>query len=272
MKIFNLIAIMSGVVCFIACSKADSDPIRNAQINVTMSEMLTKTSIGTKNGSSYPLYWSAGDRISMNGNLSEALSADQAGKVSTTFTVKTGVSPFNVVYPGVSGVDNSITIEASQTLSSGAIKSGTLPMYSSATSLSSGLQMHPLGAIVRFALQGVSNITSITIAADGGENVGGTFTIGKTSEALNGKLTVASGSKTVAATSSKGVRLSESTPTYFYLVIAPGTYSKGLRATVVSDDSPLNAMTFSFGKSSNDFTAGQVFEVPVLTFDPTSAN
>ena len=49
-----------------------------AQTSLTISLEGTKTHIGEKSGESYPLYWSEGDKIAINGVASEALAAEVA--------------------------------------------------------------------------------------------------------------------------------------------------------------------------------------------------
>ena len=54
---------------------------------VTLSLEQSRTQLGEKAGEVYPLLWSEGDQISINGVASTALSASEAGAASATFSV-----------------------------------------------------------------------------------------------------------------------------------------------------------------------------------------
>ena len=62
-------------------------------------EVPTKTSLGPETGNFYPVLWSEGDCISVNGRGSSALTADQAGKSTATFKVTQVSAPYKIVYP-----------------------------------------------------------------------------------------------------------------------------------------------------------------------------
>ena len=56
------------------------------QTTLTISLEESRTQLGEKADGLYPLYWSEGDQLSLNGVASAALTADQAGAASTQFT------------------------------------------------------------------------------------------------------------------------------------------------------------------------------------------
>ena len=53
----------------------------NGQTTLTLSLEETRTQLADKVGEQYPLVWGEGDQISLNGVVSSALSASQAGKI-----------------------------------------------------------------------------------------------------------------------------------------------------------------------------------------------
>ena len=60
----------------------------------------SRTQLGEKADGVYPLLWSEGDAIAVNGTVSAALTAEQAGQSSAQFTYEGDVvRPYNVVYP-----------------------------------------------------------------------------------------------------------------------------------------------------------------------------
>ena len=69
------------------------------QTTLTLSLEESRTQLGEKTDGVYPLYWSEGDQISVNGAVSNLLSAEEAGKASATFAVSGVTYPYSVVYP-----------------------------------------------------------------------------------------------------------------------------------------------------------------------------
>ena len=68
------------------------------QITISLEE--SRTQLGEKAGDLYPLYWSEGDQIAINGVASNALSASEAGSAAATFSVTgTPEKPYCIAYP-----------------------------------------------------------------------------------------------------------------------------------------------------------------------------
>ena len=67
---------------------------------ITLSLEASRTQLGEKAGDLYPLQWSEGDKISVNGVESNALSAEDVGKTTATFSVAgTPAKPYCIAYP-----------------------------------------------------------------------------------------------------------------------------------------------------------------------------
>ena len=87
---------------------------------LTLSMPETKTVFGAKDGVTYPKKWSEGDKISVNGIESDALTLGQgAGTACATFTFETNGAPdapYSVVYPSSAydGGTGKVTIPATQ--------------------------------------------------------------------------------------------------------------------------------------------------------------
>jgi hypothetical protein len=88
-KIF--VAVAFAFVSFACTTDATNDlGIDVADQNltsITLSLEESRTQLGERAGDLYPLYWSKGDQISVNGVASSALSTDAAGAATATFTV-----------------------------------------------------------------------------------------------------------------------------------------------------------------------------------------
>ena len=72
-----------------------------ALTSVTLSLEESRTQLGEKSGDLYPLYWSEGDAIAINGVTSTALGAEFDGYATANFNFAdaTLARPYNIVYP-----------------------------------------------------------------------------------------------------------------------------------------------------------------------------
>jgi hypothetical protein len=252
--------------CALACSK-NEEVEGLLSIEAGLPSQPTKTVLGEKVGNAWPLLWSAGDRLLLNGVQSSELSAGDAGGASATFKFSGvgGASVWNYTYCGVPGSDCTVVFPTSQTSNNGNIASGTLPMYASTASVS-GITMAPLGAVMRFSFSSASAVTvsQIQLWALGGEYVSGNYTIGKNgSGRLNGSIS-ASGSNRDYVIVSAGVTLS-STPSAFCVVLPAGTYASGFKARITASDGKLMEVWFNT-KDNKTLAAGTLYDFGESTF------
>ena len=63
----------------------------------------TRTSLGEKSGDTYPVYWSEGDQVAMNGKCSSEAVINADNRASATFSVNYILNyPYCITYPYVS--------------------------------------------------------------------------------------------------------------------------------------------------------------------------
>ena len=72
-----------------------------------------RTHLGELANQKYPLYWSEGDKISVNGVTSEAVPADYVGKSFAEFTAPVQADVYRIAYPAAA--DNTVVFEGNQT-------------------------------------------------------------------------------------------------------------------------------------------------------------
>ena len=208
MKRLTGIVLLSVFCFFCSCQQAQLEEpnansenvgqnLQEVELILIMPDGKTKTSLGLKDGDSYPVYWEEGDVITLNGKRSAAVSAADAGSASARISVKTdAVSPFNILYPGVDGVADQVTFPSTQVYREGSFDANALPMYATASSLKDEVSLNYLASVLRIPMRFTSatTLSRISVSAKGGEPVYGTYTIGKTNGALNGELTATQGS------------------------------------------------------------------------------
>ena len=282
--IYYLIIAGASLLALNSCSKEqetdiDDKPVNvvtgagesiTFQFNVPVSED-TKTALGTKDGSSYPVKWSSGDqnRVTLNGSAPTASSKDSDTQITATFKPTSGLSVYNFLYRGDAGHDNQVTIPAAQAYYANDFDDAAMPMYAASASRSNTVIFNSLCSLLKFSITGEKKIDSVTLtAADGSKSLSGTFTIGKTGAGLlNGTLTPVSGGGTINYNFGSHVQLSD-TPFVFYVAIPAGTYEGGITLEIVDNSSGHMTATVMNTNATKTIAAGKVREFNNIVYVP----
>ena len=232
-------------------------------LEATMPEIETRTVLGPKSAGAYPILWSAGDRITVNGIQSRELPLLDAGAKTATFHFEESISaPYNVLYGGVPGTDNTIEIPEVQVYAEANIRNGYAPMY--AASSEAGFSMNHLSGILSLPVKGDATLTGLTLTAPDGTPVAGRYRLEKDGALFSGETTVQAGSAQVHLTLPDG-GVDISAGKTFCFAVHPGTFSKGLSLDIyASDGSRMNLCLLPGGTVSK----GSVYEFPQTTFTP----
>ena len=139
----------------------------------------TKTALGEKSGDVWPNYWSAGDKISVNGVSSEALDDSFAGKASATFTVDGIAAPFYAAYPAsalseYNAGSATITIPSEQVYVAGSYDPAAYVML--ATGSETQLSFTSKVAIYKLTPTGEKSISKVSLISLGDDKIAGEFT------------------------------------------------------------------------------------------------
>ena len=296
-KIYSIISIIALAAIAVSCSKEIDNPELNENApEVTASEVIpgesitvtlsvpdspdTKTALGTKEGSSYPVYWSDGDGayLSLNGTAAYESTKNSTTQYTAKFKPASGLSVYNFLYRGVSGRDDQVVFPASQSFVSGGFDPASMPMYAASASRSNSVTFNHLGALLKFSLTcndtdhlpANKGIDAVTLTAED-ENISlsGTFTIGKTSNLLNGTLTPASGGASLTYSFGTHKSLS-STPFVFYVAIPAGTYEGGIKLTIVDNNGGSMDLYVMTEAAKKTIAAGTVREFETVEYVPAS--
>ena len=233
-----------------------------------------KTTLGEKTDGAWPLRWSEGDCLLLNGVPSSALSSAEAGASTATFRFSGVGQPavWDYTYCGLAGSDGTVVFSSSQNSREGNIAGNSLPMYASALSAVSRVTLRPLGAVLRFSFtsEEACSLSQIQLKALGGEPVCGHFTIGKDgSGQLDGTLTAAGNNRDNLLVSVDAA-LSNS-PRAVCLVVPAGTYSAGFYAQIIASDGNLMEVWFHTRDNKN-LSAGVLYDFGVSAFVPTGSS
>lgn len=291
-KIYSLISIIALTTLALSCGKEMDNPDQKpvfiedegeGEFTVALSVPDgedTKTSLGSKSGSTYPIYWSDGDGayLSLNGTAASSSTKNSTTQYTATFKPASGLSVYNFLYRGVSGRDDQVTFPASQSFVSGGFDSASMPMYAASATRSNNVTFNHLGALLKFSLTCTDTdhlpankgIDSVTLTAeDDNMSLSGTFTIGKTSNLLNGTLTPATGGASLTYSFGTHKSLS-STPFVFYVAIPAGTYDGGIKLTIVDNNGGSMDLYVMTEAAKKTIAAGTVREFDTVDYVPAS--
>ena len=262
--------LFSAVVVAMFAFSCTTDATEDLGVNVdgktvvTISLEESRTQLGEKVDGVYPLYWSEGDQISVNGVASSALSASDEGSATAAFSFDGVLAhPYNVVYPASN--KNEVTFPASQSFEEGTFCAGAAPMYGYAAEVGDAIQLQNLAGVLRIAVSGDKSISSIVLTAEEG-NLAGTYTVDCATGALT--LVEGTGSKSVSYTLGDGVALgTEATP--FYITVPAGVYGK---VSVVLYAVSGEKMTLQFDTTEKPVLAGMVREFGEFEYNGVISN
>ena len=254
----------------------------------------TKTHLGAKVDNLYPLYWSDGDAILLNGNASNPLEGVAENATTATFSFKTEdiAYPFCVVYPAPEtktdgeATDGEEVVEptapasvypvnflATQKYTVDTFAPQAAPMYTYVVEAAEGeeqekIVMKHLTGVLRLAVKGNGEkLTALTVSASEGK-IAGPHTI----DCATGELVALeeAGSTVTVVLPEEGLVLgAEATPIY---VTVPAGKHGVYTVTLVSDALEENTMVVKFNSDFHPVTAGVVKEFGEFTFTPNANN
>ena len=279
-KIYTLIPVFALILVAAGCSKEIDNPVRedipgernDGIMTVTLSvpeSPDTKTTLGSKDGSSYPVLWGDSDVITLNGTAATSFTpGDGNTTAAATFKLASISAPYNFLYCGVPDQGNQVSFPSTQHYEAGGFDPAAMPMYASLASRSDNVTFSHVAALLKFSFTGDKKLSSITLtAADGSKSLSGNFTIGATAGILNGSLTPASGGAPLLYSFGGTKQLSDD-PFVFYIAIPAGTYEGGISLDVVDNSSGHMTVKVMDSNATKTIAAGKVREFDNVVYSP----
>ena len=225
----------------------------------------TKTVLGDAQDRVRPVLWCKGDKISVNGVVSNPLDVE-GNALKADFVLSGQVSaPYEIIYPaGMVKDAATVTLPAGQKYAEGDnIVSGSMPMagYSDTESVMMKQVCGILGIRLKMGTE-ANLIRYIEVTALGGEPVCGDFSVDfqnstLSSEAKDADVIRMEVQKTLPAGSANT----------FNVILPAGVYSAGFQVKVVDENA--RAMVRSI-KGNHELGAGKLMLMPELEFVPNS--
>jgi len=214
-------------------------------LSASVEEADTKTTVGYDEGEEvYHTYWETGDKVSINGNLSNAVAAGDNGKRNVDFTFNsTPSAPYKVLYPGTTS-SNVIVLPATQNYVAGNVDGDAAASYGNAREVNGkySVKLTSFCGILRFALNGSATLDRIELSSLGSEKLYGSFTLATNGSGFTGAFSGGTAGKLTYSFGS-GLTLSGS-DTYIYVCIPAQTYASGIEALVYQTDGAFMRLKF----------------------------
>ena len=214
--------LIAVAVCAIALFGCQTDPtttvVNGEEVTLSISLEPTRTSLGEKNGDTYPVFWSESDCIAVNGVSSEA-TIDASNKSVATFTV-TASAPYNITYPYTEGLSASkVVFPTEQSYAEGTFASGAAPMCGYVANKGDNVELKHLAGVLRFPVKASTNgviLEKVVITSTEGVKLSGEFDVNCTDATI---VAGANAANHITYTLPADFALSTTTESVFYITI-----------------------------------------------------
>ena len=181
--------VILSFVCAVALWSCQTEPtttpvngVGGTVLSISLEQ--TRTSLGAKEGENYPLYWSNGDRIAINGVASGEATISASDKSTASFEVSSTLSePYHIIYPysaELAGEVAKVIFPAEQNYVEGTFAQGCAPMCGYAESKSDEIKLKHLAGVLRFPVKASSEgvvLEKIVITSLDGTKLSGEFDV-----------------------------------------------------------------------------------------------
>ena len=266
LKLGTVLTIAGGILCACNSDPVPAQPEGVFILSAVLPDAQTKTALGAVGaaGEEVEILWKKGDKISVNGILSDAVPAAKDGEQNVEFTVSGSPSaPYQVLYPGTTSA-NVISLPATQNYVENSFDGAAAVAYGNATQTSGGgysVSLNNFCGLISFALKGSATLDKIVLNALGGENLFGDFTLAADGNGFTGAF---SGGTSGSLTYDCNVTLGSS-DTYFYIALPAQTYSAGIEALVYQADGAF--MRLKFWGEGKALSGKDLVAFPSKTYD-----
>ena len=218
-----------SVICAIALLGCQTDPTTTPigdgnETTISISLEPTRTSLGDKgNDGIYPLYWSVGDRIVVNGVASSEAAIDASNKSVATFNIASTIGePYHITYPYSATLLNSpskVVFPAEQSYVEGTFAQDCAPMCAYVENKSSDVKLKHLAGVLRFPVKASTAgvvLDKIVITSLDNAKLSGEFDVDCTTATITAG---ANSSNSITYSLPKNFVLSTSTESVLYITI-----------------------------------------------------
>lgn len=220
-KFFIAVVLLGAYACTTDTTQSLDAPHGQGLTEITISIEESRTQLGGYNGELYPLYWSEGDQISVNGLPSNELTAEKAGEASAVFSVA-GLSAdtYCIAYPAA-GENEVLFAENQVHTANNTFGNGVTTMYAKCAA-GEKAQLNHLTAVLKIGVTGSATLTHAQISTIDRAPIAGAFAINFDS----GEVTPSADAKEVINYSFGNGAPLTSEPTYIHVAVPEGVYDE----------------------------------------------
>ena len=260
-KIFMAVAVAMFAFSCVADSTENLGPnieVGNGGevIELTLSFEESRTQLGEKADGLYPLLWSEGDKISVNGVESGKAVISDDGK-SATFTTTVNAEEYCVAYPATTAGKVLFAKKQNHVIEGNTFESGVSTMYGKGAKGDNIVLKHLTG-VLKIGVKGAAVLSKAQISTIDRAPIAGAFDI----DFESGELTATTTSEDVIEYSfgEAGLQLSDEAQ-YIHVAVPAGKYDE-LYITLYEKGNSGNIMyaTIKAGDNGKPLTAGNVRE------------
>ncbi len=216
-----------------------------ATVELALSLEESRTQLGTKKGEFYPLYWSEGDKISVNGVESGEAQIVKNDPGCAIFEVA-AADAYEIAYPVAPQGQVLFAAEQNHVAAGNTFESGVSTMYATAVA-GEPITLQHLTGVLKFAVKGSAVLSKIQISTIDRAPIAGAFDI----DFATGELTATEASKKVIEYSfgEEGLQLT-SEAQWMHVAVPAGQYDE-LYLTIYEKENACNVM-YATVKANDD--------------------
>ena len=244
---------------------ADNSIAGEGSTTLTVALPSTRTELGDKSDEVYPVYWSEGDCISMNGKCSAEAVINAENRSSATFSVNYILNyPYRITYPHLSTTSYlapKVLFPAEQSYVEGSFAQGSAPMCGYVESENDKVELKHLAAVLRLPVKAHKEgiiLQKVVVKTTNNTKIAGTFSVDCQSGAVSA---TSDGSNAITYTLPSNFTLSTTEESYLH--IAMPALDAGT-CVVEFFDSKGGVMVGTW--NSKSLTAGVVREFKSVTY------
>ncbi len=231
-KIFMAVVLLAGITSCVQDTTVDGgifQPTTELTISV---EDANRTALGAKTDEgTYPVYWSTGDKISVNGVASKPLAEIEEGAVKGLFQIEGTIdSPYKASYPATTEAGQ-VLFAAAQSYKEGTFSEGAAAMYGESETMT--IEMKHAAGVLQFpikAAEGEEVVLKKVIVTNANGKLAGLYT----AELIEGELALTPDATATSSISYDCGELALSTePVKLHIAVPAGEYEE-LKVSLVS--------------------------------------
>ena len=167
----------------------DNPLLGDSTSSLTISLASTRTSLGNKVGNTYPVMWSEGDRIGVNGSVSAEAKIDASDVSRASFELDAVTNyPLHITYPyyaSTSAESAKVYFASEQSYAEGTFAQGSAPMCGYVASATEAITLKHLATILQLPIKGEGVVLDrVVVTTIDNAKLAGEFAIDCTSATL----------------------------------------------------------------------------------------